>query len=117
MDHSHLPTINFLCDVNSRVRKVREEQGIGSTLTARLRAFEDEVQKHRDNKIKETTLIKRGSSFLAQFPDLLRLGPLASGMPLECQCRLLLGEWEQRRQHRFRHRFQRLVRDDLGSLL
>jgi hypothetical protein len=70
MDHSHLPTINFLCDVNSRVRKVREEQGIGSTLTARLRAFEDEVQKHRDNKIKESTLIKRGSSFLAQFPDL-----------------------------------------------
>jgi hypothetical protein len=72
MDHSHLPIINFLCDVNSRVRKVREDRGVGNNLVliTRLREFEDEVQKYRDNKIKESTLIKRGSSFLAQFPDL-----------------------------------------------
>jgi hypothetical protein len=32
--------------------------------------FQMEVKKYRENKIKESTLIKRGSSFLAQFPDL-----------------------------------------------
>ena len=71
MDQSELIVVNFLCDVTSRCKRLREEQGIGSsTIASELKMFQEVVKKYKDNKIKESTLIKRGSSILAQFPDL-----------------------------------------------
>jgi hypothetical protein len=63
MDHARVSTVLFLCDVKDRCAN-------SPLRMAELRVFVDEVTKHKAKRIKDSTLIRKGTSFLAQFPDL-----------------------------------------------
>lgn len=72
MDQTQLSALLFLCDVRSRLLRLQVTHGGygSSTFMAELKEFHDNVEKYNANKIKKSTFTKRGTSFLARFPDL-----------------------------------------------
>ena len=71
MDPTQLPTVLFLCDVRARCHSLYKSKGMGSeTISYEIRTFQETLDKYKANKIKSTTMIKRGNSFLRLFPDL-----------------------------------------------
>lgn len=69
MDMDELPVILFMCDVQSRCKKHGETR-LSDYIMELHRDFIDNISKQKQGKIKLSTLNKRGSKFLARFPDL-----------------------------------------------
>jgi hypothetical protein len=78
MNTDELPAILFMCDLQARCIRLSastkflpllELRGSAGIL-AQLRSFTSDLRKHKEGKLKASTLVQRGSKFLAQFPDL-----------------------------------------------
>jgi hypothetical protein len=71
MDHTQLSTVLFMCNVRDRCSNIRNSgHPSGHDVMREFHDFTIEVEKHKARKIKDSTLIKKGSSFLMRFPDL-----------------------------------------------
>jgi hypothetical protein len=78
MNMDELPTILFMCDLQARCIRLNDstkmlpllELRSSADILPQLRSFTNDLKKHKEGKLKVSTLVQRGSKFLARFPDL-----------------------------------------------
>jgi hypothetical protein len=78
MNTDELPTILFMCDLQARCIRLHDSTKLlpllelrnSADILAQLRGFTNDLRKHKEGKLKASTLVQRGSKFLARFPDL-----------------------------------------------